>query len=50
MGEVDRFQEMLKEKLKELEASITQRYERVTQRVKDHIESEVRNIIEKMLK
>jgi len=41
---------MLKDKLKEIDRAVTDRYRQITQRVKDHIESEIRQVIEKTMK
>jgi hypothetical protein len=50
MGEIDRFNEMLRLKIAEIEAQMNERYTRVTTRVKQHLEAEIRRIIEKMMK
>ena len=49
-GEIDRFQGMVKDKFLQIEESFVGQYRQVTDRVSKHIESEIRRMIEKMMK
>ena len=49
-GEIDRFQGMVKDKFSQIEESFVGQYRQVTDRVSKHIESEIRRMIEKMMK
>lgn len=42
MAEVDRFQDAIKDKIKDIEGQLSDRYERFATKVKQHLESELR--------
>ncbi len=50
MGEIDRFQGMLKDKVSQIEESFVGQYRQISDRISKHIESEIRRMIEKMMK
>ncbi len=50
MGEIERFQGMLKEKVNQIEESFVGQYRQISDRISKHIESEIRRMIEKMMK